>query len=93
MRVAIRPSVSPHRELDVTDALIAAVAYELWKNGGGNEVLNWLEAERFVARLASGSPRDAARASQGRPRRGDAQPRRRPRRSEADVVPGPIPYL
>ena len=37
--------------IDVTDALIGAVAHELWKHGGGNATLNWLEAEAFIHEL------------------------------------------
>jgi hypothetical protein len=53
MRVVLRPSAAPQEELDLTETLTAAVAYELWRRNGGNEVLNWLEAERFVQSLAS----------------------------------------
>ena len=48
MPVTISPSNAPDRELDITGALVAAVAAELWRNFGGNDVLNWMEAERFV---------------------------------------------
>jgi hypothetical protein len=78
MRIVIRPSASPERELDVTGAIVAAVAHELWKHGGGNEVLNWVEAERHVARLipgASGIPagRQAGLAESKRGGRGRAR--------------------
>jgi len=51
MRIVIRPSTAPDRELDITHALVAAVAAELWKASGGNDVVNWMEAERQVAHL------------------------------------------
>ena len=51
MRIVIRPSTAPDRELDITQALVAAVAAELWKTFGGNDVVNWMEAERQVALL------------------------------------------
>lgn len=53
MRLSIRPSAAPQEELDLTETLTAAVAYELWRRNGGNEVLNWLEAERFIKSLAA----------------------------------------
>lgn len=56
MRITIRPSLDPHRELDVTKLLVAAIAQELGKQYGGNEALNWLEAEQQLARIV-GQPR------------------------------------
>ncbi|MEX2217953.1 MAG: hypothetical protein WD749_04265 [Phycisphaerales bacterium] len=53
MRIVIRPSMAPQRELDITQAVIGAVAAELYHQFGGNDVVNWLEAERQVARLLS----------------------------------------
>jgi hypothetical protein len=72
MRIVIRPSASPERELDVTQAVVAAVAHELWKHCGGNEVLNWVEAERQVARLlpAGGPTRAGRSAGVAEPKRG-----------------------
>jgi len=72
MRIVIRPAGSPHRELDVTQAIVAAVAHELWKHQGGNEVLNWVEAERQVARLIPGAagPRAGRQAGLPEPRPG-----------------------
>jgi hypothetical protein len=43
--------MAPDREIDVTQALTAAVAHQLHAQCGGNDVLNWLEAERFLARI------------------------------------------
>ncbi|HWQ28594.1 MAG TPA: hypothetical protein VNN12_06180 [Dehalococcoidia bacterium] len=51
MRVVIRPTLSPDRDLDLTRPLIAAIANELSRAHGGNDVLNWLEAERVLQRL------------------------------------------
>jgi hypothetical protein len=45
MRVTIRPVLDPAQEIDVTDRLVAAIAGELWRLYGGNDKLNWLEAE------------------------------------------------
>ncbi|MBL9030548.1 MAG: hypothetical protein JNM80_02425 [Phycisphaerae bacterium] len=72
MRVSIKASTG--RELDLTHALVSAVAHELWKHAGGNEVVNWLEAERIVAGLIAQRPPESqaldrpadARAKRGR---------------------------
>ncbi len=51
MKVTIRPTADPTREHDITRALISAIAYELSVLHGGNDELNWLEAERHLARV------------------------------------------
>jgi hypothetical protein len=48
MRIIIRPVVDRQREIDLTQRLIAAIAEELWRLYGGNEQLNWLEAEMHL---------------------------------------------
>lgn len=50
--LSIRPAAAPTKVVDLTQALTGAVAHELWKAAGGNEVVNWMEAERFVKALA-----------------------------------------
>ena len=87
MRVVIRPSLSPDRELDIAPALIGAVAHELWKHCGGNEVLNWLEAERILARLLAGMPPEPVRTARSRSAQGPT--RRRPARAASKAVPAP----
>ncbi len=89
MPITIRPSLSPDREIDLTQALTAAVAHELWKHCGGNEVVNWLEAERIVSSLFPGATR---RGNGGRhiAERSTAARRRRPGSERAN---GPIPFL
>lgn len=54
MRICIRPVAEPKREIDITRRLVAMVAEELWLACGGNDQLNWLEAEMHVAGLARG---------------------------------------
>ena len=90
MRVSVRPSMAPDREVDLTQALVGAVAHELWKACGGNEVVNWLEAERIVARLIGGQaePRRAPRS-----RRAEGRARRPVRKTENERLNGPIPYF
>lgn len=60
MRVAIRPTAEPSREHDITRCLISAIAYELSILHGGNDELNWLEAERHLARLVASDQPGAA---------------------------------
>lgn len=91
MPITIRPSLSPDREVDVTSAVTAAVAYELWRHCGGNAVVNWLEAERIVAKLGG---RHARRASAvGGRRAAEQEGAARRRRQEFERIPGPIPLL
>jgi hypothetical protein len=100
MRVTMRPSAAPDRELDLSHALVSAVAAELWRNFGGNEVVNWMEAERFVESLLMSGPTASAapepRTIEPRPRHKPARPREdAPRTSrrllEDDRVTGPLP--
>ncbi len=51
MRIIIHPLIEPEREIDVTHRLIAAIAEELWRLYGGNDHLNWIEAERHLRRI------------------------------------------
>ena len=55
MRIAFRPISDPSAELDVTDAVVTAVAHQLGRALGGNDALNRLEAEHQLARLLSSS--------------------------------------
>jgi len=49
MRIIIKPMLEPNDELDVTDAVIEALANALSDAyEGGNEVLNRLEAEHHL---------------------------------------------
>jgi hypothetical protein len=70
MRITVRPLADPHREVDLTHVLIATIARELYVLFGGNDQLNWLEAERHLRTLlnpgfsSSGpAPRDVRRVS------------------------------
>lgn len=67
MRIRIRPVAEPRREIDVTRALVGAIAHELWRLYGGNSEVNWLEAERHLTMIA---------AVQRTPRRGRRVARR-----------------
>ncbi len=51
MKVLVRPVVDPQAEIDLTHRLVSAIAEELWKLYGGNEQLNWLEAERHLQQI------------------------------------------
>jgi hypothetical protein len=58
-RVTIHPFHGPAEGVDVTDALVGAIALVLWKLHGGNEPVNRLEAlvllERAMKRQATGT--------------------------------------
>jgi len=57
MRLVIRPLSDPTNEIDVTRPLVKAIAEELWRHYGGNDVLNWIEAQGHVETLfVRGSP-------------------------------------
>ncbi len=62
-RVVIHPFHAPEG-IDVTEAIVAAIAHEIWKRHSGNAVLNWVEAERCLASVLNGeappSPRQTA---------------------------------
>jgi hypothetical protein len=51
MRLVIRPAAAPAAAIDVTHAVVAAIARELSRFHGGNDTLNWLEAEQIVTDL------------------------------------------
>jgi len=51
MRLVSRPIQDSQREIDVAHRLTAAIAEELWRLFGGNEQLNWVEAELHLKRL------------------------------------------
>ncbi len=55
MRILIRPMLDPRREIDLTEVLVSAIAEELWRHYGGNEQLNWIEAEMHLDNLV-GAP-------------------------------------
>ncbi len=51
MRWTIRPMTDPRHKIDVRRLLVKALAEEIWRRCGGNEVLNWMEAEWHVEGL------------------------------------------
>jgi hypothetical protein len=53
----------PNTEIDVTDGIISAIACEISRIAGGNEILNRLEAEMCLDRILAGhhSPDHAGR--------------------------------
>lgn len=57
LRIVLQPMLGPREGLDVTEALTRAVATELWKLHGGNDVMNWLEAERLLGEVLRSSER------------------------------------
>lgn len=76
------PQAMPSLPFDVKKAMIGGVAAELHRTRGGNDLLNWLEAERLVLSLLSrgaGSntprPLNAQGSSNPRPNTSTTQPR------------------
>lgn len=51
MKIIVRPILDPQREIDLTHRLVAAIAEELWRLFGGNDALNWIEAEWHLQRI------------------------------------------
>lgn len=51
MRIIVRPVIDPQREIDLTHRLVSTIAEELWRHFGGNDEVNWLEAERLLKRM------------------------------------------
>lgn len=47
-RVVLSPMFGTEGGLDVTESLISAIAHELWESKGGNDKLNWIEAEALL---------------------------------------------
>lgn len=60
MKIIIRPVADRQREIDLTQRLIAAIAEELWRRYGGNEQLNWLEAELHLKQIIGAARVDAS---------------------------------
>ena len=56
LRLSIAPLLADGQQLDVTDAMIDAIARELQMKVGGNAVLNRLEAERLLEALFAAVP-------------------------------------
>lgn len=80
MRCIIRPTAAPHDQLDLTERLTAAIAEELWRHYGGNDRLNWFEAEMHLQRMLADASvsrhRPAQRAMLARTRRTHSAARR-----------------
>lgn len=63
MRIVIRPMSAPVHEIDLTDRLVAAIAHAIWCHTGGNDLVNWLEAEQHLAQLVGAGNAGAVPAS------------------------------
>lgn len=58
-RIVIHPEEGPAEGIDVTQGVVGVIASELWRLRGGNDVLNWIEAERLLIHaLLAGLDRD-----------------------------------
>lgn len=62
MRIVIRPVMEPQHEIDISQRLVAAIAEELWCLYGGNDHLNWLEAETHLRQIVGETRTEAAMA-------------------------------
>jgi hypothetical protein len=93
--------MEPQREVDITERLIAAIAEELWRLYGGDDQLNWLEAEAHLQRIVGEVKAETsaaalsslkARAAAFQPPESEPEgtverrPRRRDGRTRASVV-------
>jgi hypothetical protein len=62
MKIIVRPLADPAHEIDVTNRLVSAIADELWRVCGGNQQLNWLEAELHLQEIVAQASREAQQA-------------------------------
>ena len=60
MKIIVRPILDPQREIDLTHRLVAAIAEELWRLFGGNDALNWIEAEWHLQRIVAQARAEAS---------------------------------
>jgi hypothetical protein len=82
MKVIVRPVTDPECEIDITQRLVAAIAEELWRLYGGNDELNWIEAECHLERIV-GAARAEAKGTVVVQRRGVDRPGAAPARESA----------
>jgi hypothetical protein len=66
MKVTIKLH-EPNTEIDVTDGIISAIACEISRIAGGNEILNRLEAEMCLDRILAGGHSSDYAGSKGDP--------------------------
>jgi len=69
LRIHIRPLYGSARSLDVTEALIEALARQLWRLHGGNETANRVEALLLLEQLVGARRRSGGAAVDGEPER------------------------
>lgn len=74
MKLVIHPDLDPSRQFDVTGVVVGAIAQELWRMGGTNAVVNWLEAERHVDRMIQDAARRLATQAPHAAPSGDPSP-------------------
>ena len=55
-RVVVSESYAGAEQIDVTGAVVAAIAHSLWQARGGDPTANWVDAERAVESLAATAP-------------------------------------
>jgi hypothetical protein len=87
MKLVICPIQDPHREIDLTHCLVSAIAEELWRSYGGNDELNWLEAELHLRRIIGDSSAEAVETEM------EFMARRTPTTTRAEPPTGRPPRL
>lgn len=96
-RLLLTPGGAPGTTIDLTEALTRTVAFEIWRATGGNAVVNWLEAERFVERLArrgaraAVEPKPRGQALESRVRRAERRRAESRLGTREEFAAGPIP--
>jgi len=69
--VVAGPQLQP---VDVTGAIISAVAHALWQARGGDSLVNWADAEDVVGQMLSPKPAPGASAGTNESTMVDAKP-------------------
>lgn len=90
MRVVVRPIMDPRQEIDLTHRLVETIAEELWKRFGGNDKVNWLEAELHLNRILGGQARSQASPTIGPLPAPDRPRSNRPLRRRRSRSPGAV---
>lgn len=68
MKIIVRPILDPQREIGLTHRrLVSAIAEELWRLFGGNDTLNWIEAEWHLQRIIAQARAEARETAAVRP--------------------------
>jgi hypothetical protein len=79
LKFIVHPLFPPAEAIDLTHRIVELIASELWKLRQGNDLLNWLEAERlFEHTLKELARAERTQQSEEGSARGRSVPRKRP---------------